>query len=662
MSSNQTNKPELLLPAGNIEAFHAALEAGADAVYLGGKHFNARERANNFTPAQLKLMTGIAHQQNARVYITLNTVIKNAEISELLDVLFQMEQIQPDAIIIQDWAVYHLAKRFFPSLSLHASTQMAFHNSIGSLFAAKAGLERVIMARELRKEELEKICHTGGAEIEIFVHGALCYSFSGMCLFSSYLGGMSANRGQCKQPCRRIYEGNEKGFLFSLKDNELISHIPEFSRLGVKSLKIEGRMKPAEYVYRVGRAYRLALDDHNKIPEAKTMLDNDLGREKTEYFMGGDVSRAITQAPATGKFLGRIDVAGNDHFSFHSDVELVKNSRLRIFSPGKSEHSTFKIKSFEEVDAYYTIFNVPAQVRSGDEIYLSDIPLKKFPNRFDQNLPGIKEEMPQKQKQKAIKKLSHKFIAGKHKTRLSYRIDTLAWLPKTDLRELEYLFINLSRKQWQEFKFDSPLVQKFKQKIVIELPEFIPENQLQFYKNLCHQAFTSGLENIAINHLSQKLLCNPGTHIVASEYVYSFSDVAIFALKEQGVDDYIRPLENDFNNLVRGNDRSGIIPLYFHPRLFISRMPVKTGDRFTERTGEVFLNFRKDGISHIVPENPVSLTQYHSKLRKAGFYRFLIDLSFTKPSSNRVKTISKRLIQSEQIQPASNFNFKQELT
>ena len=181
------SKPELLLPAGNIEAFFAALEGGADAIYLGLKQFNARGRAANFLPAQLTTMAKIAAEKGVKLYVTLNTVIKNSELPELLDTLFFLSKTKIAAVIIQDWGSYHLIKKYFPGLVFHASTQMANHNSAGVNFSAKMGFERVILARELTLDELELTMKKAKTEVEIFIHGALCYSFSGMCLFSSYL-------------------------------------------------------------------------------------------------------------------------------------------------------------------------------------------------------------------------------------------------------------------------------------------------------------------------------------------------------------------------------------------------------------------------------------------------------------------------------------------
>ena len=300
-------KPELLAPVGNNETFYAALEGGADAVYLGLRHFNARERAVNFSNAQIPVIIKEAHKKNRKVYITLNTVIKNQELHELLDTLYFLEKVKPDAVIIQDWGVYLLIKKYFPSLNIHASTQTANHNSIGANYSYQKGIERVIFARELTLKELEKIKHLSKAELEIFIHGALCWSFSGMCHFSSYLGGHGANRGRCTQVCRRVFTSEDKsGYFFSLKDNQQIDLIPELIKIGVKSLKIEGRLKSDDYVYRVTKAYRMVIDDVSKINEAKELLYFDLGRKKTSYFLGNNLKNIITKSPNTGLFLGKI--------------------------------------------------------------------------------------------------------------------------------------------------------------------------------------------------------------------------------------------------------------------------------------------------------------------------------------------------------------------
>jgi len=218
-------KPELLLPAGSIETFFAAIDGGADAVYLGFKKFNARNRAKNFSNNDIANVIKEAHSRHKKVYITLNTLLKNSELHELIDTINVISQCNPDAVIVQDFAVIQLIRKFFKNLKIHASTQMSSHNSASASFFKNCGVERIILPRELTEKELRLIVSRSALPVEIFVHGALCYSFSGQCLFSSYLGGNSANRGMCAQVCRRAFKSeNEKSTLFSLRDFQLIEN------------------------------------------------------------------------------------------------------------------------------------------------------------------------------------------------------------------------------------------------------------------------------------------------------------------------------------------------------------------------------------------------------------------------------------------------------
>ena len=237
------------------------MEKGADAVYAGLKEFSARAKAKNFTLYQMEKMTGYAHAHQKKLYVTLNTVIKEPELPLLVDTLASLEAIGVDAVIIQDMAVARLVREFFPALPLHASTQMTVHNTAGVLQLAELGFERVVLARELHLDEISQIVSKSPIGIECFVHGALCFSVSGQCYFSSFLGGHSGNRGRCAQPCRRQYKYKGKeGYYFSTNDFSSIEMIPQMAAAGVESLKIEGRMKSAEYVASIVGAYRKVLD------------------------------------------------------------------------------------------------------------------------------------------------------------------------------------------------------------------------------------------------------------------------------------------------------------------------------------------------------------------------------------------------------------------
>lgn len=265
---------ELLAPAGNWEALEAAVNAGADAVYFGGTVFGARQYANNFAKEEIEKAVFFAHMHRVRLFVTVNTLVDDSEMSELADYLVFLSNVGIDGIIVQDLGVIEVARQVAPDLPLHASTQMTITNSAGAEFAYKAGMERVVLARECSLQEIKQICAKTAAEIEVFIHGALCVCYSGQCLMSSLIGGRSGNRGRCAQPCRLPYslvnaqgdnvlEGEEAGqFLLSPRDMNTLEILPQLIEAGVSSCKIEGRMKRPEYVAVVVDVYRRAIDSY----------------------------------------------------------------------------------------------------------------------------------------------------------------------------------------------------------------------------------------------------------------------------------------------------------------------------------------------------------------------------------------------------------------
>lgn len=252
---------ELLSPAGNRDALVAALSCGADAVYLGYTAFGARSYAGNFDAQQLAEAVEYAHERGKKIFVTVNTLVKQCEVDDLCDVLELLCKVNADAAIVQDLGVARIARAQFPQLTLHASTQMTIHNAQGAKLMQDFGFSRVVPARECSLSELRKMADTG-VEIEAFAHGALCVAVSGQCLFSSMIGGRSGNRGRCAQPCRLPYQLDDgtNGYLLSTRDLMLIEHLPKMRDAGVYSYKLEGRMKRPEYVGVITRAYREALD------------------------------------------------------------------------------------------------------------------------------------------------------------------------------------------------------------------------------------------------------------------------------------------------------------------------------------------------------------------------------------------------------------------
>ena len=240
--------PEILAPCGSLESVYAAIRCGANAVYLGGKNFSARQNAANFNTDELKKAVDYCHLFGAKVYLTVNTVLFDTELENFNKHIIQSALTGVDAFIIQDLGAYEIIRKTIPDIPLHASTQMTIHSPNGALLAKEMGFSRIVVARELSKKQIAEICKTG-IEVEVFVHGALCVSVSGQCYMSAVIGSRSANRGLCAQACRLPFTShNDSNCALSLKDLSLIEYLQELAEIGVSSFKIEGRMKRPEYV------------------------------------------------------------------------------------------------------------------------------------------------------------------------------------------------------------------------------------------------------------------------------------------------------------------------------------------------------------------------------------------------------------------------------
>ncbi|HBA46928.1 MAG TPA: hypothetical protein DCZ91_03840 [Lachnospiraceae bacterium] len=271
----RSRRVELLSPAGNEEGFYGAIHAGADAVYLAGNRFGARAYADNFTTESLVACIRYAHLLGRRIYLTVNTLLKEEEISQLYDYLLPFYEAGLDAVIVQDLGVLRFVREHFPKLKIHVSTQMTLCGSYGAALLKRMGAERIVPARELGLQELAVMKQRADIEIEAFIHGAMCYCYSGQCLFSSILGGRSGNRGRCAQPCRLPYSvsaGNRKEkecYPLSLKDMCTIEHLPTLMEAGIDSFKIEGRMKKPEYTAGVTAIYRRYIDLYGRLKEER---------------------------------------------------------------------------------------------------------------------------------------------------------------------------------------------------------------------------------------------------------------------------------------------------------------------------------------------------------------------------------------------------------
>lgn len=322
-----TKKIELLAPAGSWEALLAAINNGADAVYLGGKAFGARHYAANFGDEELKRAVEYAHGRDVKIYVTVNTLVSNAEMEEAAHYLNFLYQLGVDAVIVQDVGIVKLISELFPDFEVHASTQMTIHNAAGVELLKSYGLSRVVVARELTLEDIKSIAQQTDLELEMFIHGALCICYSGQCLMSSMIGGRSGNRGKCAQPCRMKYKlvdqwgqeidyGNKGEHLLSPRDLNTLLYLPQIVQSGVTSLKLEGRMKRPEYVATVIRIYRRCLDRSLADPENYEVHDEELrdlaqifNRDFTSGYLFGNPGADLMSYKRPnnrGLFLGRI--------------------------------------------------------------------------------------------------------------------------------------------------------------------------------------------------------------------------------------------------------------------------------------------------------------------------------------------------------------------
>jgi putative protease len=304
MEKKNLPKMELLAPAGTVEVFETAVAAGADAVYVGAPGLNARALAKHFTMADVAAMIDHGHKNKAKVYVAMNSLMKEAEIPQALELMASFYALKVDAVILQDLGIYYLARKYFPDLRLHASTLMGAHNSLAVRKFSEMGFQRVVLAREMTLAEITRAHEQSDVELEVFIHGALCFSYSGLCLFSSFLGGKSGLRGRCVQPCRRLYnwggrgKGKRAGYLFSMNDLSGLTLIADLARAGVTSLKIEGRMRSAKYVGSVVKAYRKVIDsptDKAAVAEALDILDEAMGRKSSQGYFAAAQPRDMRQ-------------------------------------------------------------------------------------------------------------------------------------------------------------------------------------------------------------------------------------------------------------------------------------------------------------------------------------------------------------------------------
>ena len=561
---------ELLAPAGTIEAFEAAVESGADAIYIGAPAFNARALARHFSLAEVAAMIDHAHRNRVRVYLAMNSLMKEGEIIKAVEELAALEALRADALIIQDLGISYLARKFFPDLRLHASTLMGAHNSLNVKQFSEMGFKRVVLAREMTLSEIGQIHKQCPVELEVFVHGALCFAYSGLCLFSSYLGGKSGLRGRCVQPCRRRYTwggkgrgtGAPAGYLFSMNDLAGLELIPQLWQSGVSSLKIEGRMRSPQYVGSVVKAYRLALDNPatpEVLAEAKELLELAMGRKASlGYFKKAQPADIIAPQHSgnVGLFLGKIEKVTANRAQMTLKEPLKIGDRLRIHQEGSGERQGFTLKglwqgkvALEKAAAGSKVqVDLPSGAQWGDSLYKVDLGerrqqgskkgiqpglfSKKVANLVDPrklaqiahflrqpvNRPTVTKDREERPARGKYQVPVHSQSQGGRRGVPQVQLPLEWWLKIDDFDLLKVqmptapsrLVITLSRQTFAQYSRQQKRLTPYRRRLVWALPPVIFEADLQFYREAIAHLRGSGYNAWQIGHIGQRLLFAEG--------------------------------------------------------------------------------------------------------------------------------------------------------
>ncbi|MDR0526993.1 MAG: U32 family peptidase, partial [Spirochaetaceae bacterium] len=527
----QNKKFELLAPAGSPEALNAAVGEGADAVYLGLKNFNARLRGTNFAYSQFEAALNALHKIKRKLYLTLNTVWTEREADRMYQLLGYLSKTSVDGIIVQDFGTLNFLRRYFKQLTVHASTQMNCASSRACNILSTHGVSRVVLARELTLEEIREIRNHTNIELEVFVHGALCVSASGLCLFSSYLGGKSANRGMCTQACRRKYSSvnDESKYYFSPLDLQLIEKLPELALAGVRSFKIEGRMKSADYTGITVAAYRLVLDAIEEerpvfeaLKKAQTMLKSDFARQKSCFFIDEKSNVSFLNAGEDGGSGIKIGVISR----ISGKKALIKNAAqipetgdtLRIHKSDDSMRSAYKINFIENKDDGSFWCNIPESgFTEGDVIYLMQS--KKNSKRYAPVLPKLPDSYKKQPGHESAPEVQFKFY-GKPEFAEGFFVSAANIEDLYVIQSIRPSMVILSLDCANAKKLcNNKNILPFKPKeIMLNFVPFYNEDADSEFTNYIPRLFEMGYKTYFINNIAQfSIFKNIKAHLIAGE-------------------------------------------------------------------------------------------------------------------------------------------------
>ena len=681
---------ELLAPAGSLEILKGVIESGADAVYVGGSMFGARAYANNFTEEELLEAIDFAHLRGVKVYLTVNTLIKNSEFSKLYDYLLPYYKRGLDAVIVQDIGVVKAIHEYFPSMEIHTSTQMTVTGADGVRFLSQFGVTRVVMAREVSLAEMKRIHEETGMELEAFVHGALCYSYSGQCLFSSILGGRSGNRGRCAQPCRLPYtvEGKKDEYILSLKDMCGIKALDKLHDAGVYSLKIEGRMKQLEYACGVVKYYRSYIDSMKPVSDADyeriKALGNRCGFTDRYYFdhNGSDmvtyvkpnfVSNAAEPSPEKRKLSiegelvlregepGSLTVKRGD-VTYKASIEPVSAA---LKAPLDKKAAIDRINKTGDTDFEFS--HIKAQI--GENVFVPNGALNRL--RRDA-ISGLCDKLLKKYYRNDARyaDMSGLTALPEHvvKSDAAYdeaindytticscmtraQLDTLI---SYDCFDVFYLDFDMYDRNTliQQFADDVKSLTKRNKKVYLMLPTIFRADSSDYFVSIAKELDKVSFEGFVVKNYEELYLTEnlfTGKKVILDHNMYTFNDVSKSAFFEHGVSGDTVPLELNSREIMhRNNIGSQMIVYGYYPLMTTANCVHKNTKGCDKKQKLIYLKDRynksfavcnncKECYNTIYNSLPTMLTKNISKLKEAGIRSFRY--SFTIETPKQIKAV-----------------------
>lgn len=681
---------ELLAPAGNLEILKGVIESGADAVYVGGSMFGARAYANNFTEEELLEAIDFAHLRGVKVYLTVNTLIKNSEFSKLYDYLLVYYKRGLDAVIVQDIGVVKAIHEYFPSMEIHTSTQMTVTGADGVRFLSQFGVTRVVMAREVSLAEMKRIHEETGMELEAFVHGALCYSYSGQCLFSSILGGRSGNRGRCAQPCRLPYtvEGKKDEYILSLKDMCGIKALDKLHDAGVYSLKIEGRMKQLEYACGVVKYYRSYIDSMKPVTDADydriKALGNRCGFTDRYYFdhNGSDmvtyvkpnfVSNAAEPSPEKRKLSiegelvlregepGSLTVKRGD-VTYKASIEPVSAA---LKAPLDKKAAIDRINKTGDTDFEFS--HIKAQI--GENVFVPNGALNKL--RRDA-ISGLCDKLLKKYyrndaryadmsrltalPEHVVKSdAAHDEAINDYTTICSCmtraQLDTLI---SYDCFDVFYLDFDMYDRKTliQQFADDVQSLTKRNKKVYLMLPTIFRADSSDYFVTIAKELDKVSFEGFVVKNYEELYLTEnlfTGKKVILDHNMYTFNDVSKSVFFEHGVSGDTVPLELNSREIMhRNNIGSQMIVYGYYPLMTTANCVHKNTKGCDKKQKLIYLKDRynksfavcnncKECYNTIYNSLPTMLTKNIGKLKEAGIRSFRY--SFTIETPKQIKAV-----------------------